>query len=62
MIRTSWLVALALCAFSVSLIRADETYTIKIKSTAKGDVGQINKEETEDSNVTISQGDRKSVV
>src|SRR5256885_1882668 len=54
MIRASWIAALALCAFSVALVRADDTYTIKIKPTAKGDVGQITKEESEDSNFSVT--------
>src|SRR5207253_2932476 len=56
MIRTRWLVILGLVAFASALVRADDTYTIKLKTSAKGDVGMMNKEEVEDSNVVVSKG------
>jgi hypothetical protein len=51
--RTSWLVALAVFAFGLSIVRAEDTYTIKLKPPSKGDVGQVTKEDTEDDSFSV---------
>lgn len=56
MIRATWLLVLGFVALGPVLAKADDTYTIKLKQSAKGDVGQLTKDETEDNNVTVSKG------
>jgi hypothetical protein len=47
MIRTPWLLGMTLLALASSALNAQETYTIKIKTSGKGAVGLVSKEKTE---------------
>jgi hypothetical protein len=53
MIRAAWLLVLAALALGPARLVAEDTYTIKVKKSAKGDVGLLSKDETEENHTVI---------